>query len=186
MKILSIQSYNPQSKINSKQNKNVSFSGVLTEADTLSTKIGTSYRFIKMALQTRAAYNPQRVLSTGKLSDYEVEKFRELYDFTSSIIKHFTPNERGTRIKKLFSEDNRSYRIESGPVGQIEGGASLAEYLPDASDIKNCTSCKILCKDLELNDNFYRVVFDESGFPRIVTYTTEDGNIKYAFAPKKD
>lgn len=188
MKILNIQSYYHTSKLNSQQNQksenNVSFMATAVQIDNLAAKIGNDYRFIQMAVQKRFAHNPDRKTITGPLDAYEIQIFQKLYSDFQEILKSAVVTERKTSIKKVFAGTDRSYRLESGPVFKIDGGASILRHLANPSEVKNCTSYTIICKDIELKNNFYRIVFDEKGIPRILTYIDKDGEEVRTFIPK--
>lgn len=186
MNISSIQSYNPKSKVNSKQNKSTSFKGFSTvEQNEMLLKTSIDYRFILLTVNSRFKGNPDAQIARGDFTDSEQDGMRELFDFCRQKLVKTPLSPEGIYKKELLAGAYRRYIIESGPVSKVDGAASLLKYTGKPYDSNNCTALTIRCPDLELKNNFYTIIFDEKGFPDILAHLDQDGKIIHAFIPNK-
>lgn len=183
MKIFSIQSYNSKSKVNPKQNKNVSFAGTVEIPQEVLSKILNNYRVIQFAVLKRFNHKPELKITTDNLTDYEQEYFQMIFKECREELKKAEGSSKGTKVTKTCSENMiTGHIIESGSASAVEGGKELLAKT-STPDLGNCISYTIFSKTMELNDDFCRIIFDENGSPKILAYLNKDGIIKHAFIP---
>lgn len=182
MKILSIQGYNPKSKVNSKNksitNQNVSFTGLPSTLSSASDILHLHFELMKATLESRFI-NRKDISRTLPLTKPEEDILEKIYQEISS---QGIPNKNGTFIKEINPQGLISGKIESGPVYEIESAARLAGKI--RGNINDCTLYTISDRSVEGFNNIYSVLFDEHGAPKILVKLDEKNNLLKTFIVK--
>lgn len=188
MKILSIQSYNHTSKVNSQSNKkglqNASPVNFRAKALKTAEKLALHFRLIKMSVESRFI-NRQGNIRTGFLTGPEEDILQGLYHYCNNAIeKEGVPYKNGNLVLEMDSGEVIKGKIESGSVSNIDGADYLLGQIPEPENIKDGILYTILPQNFEEKGNFYRVLFDENGAPKVMAYMNKEGDIIRAFVPK--